>query len=151
MPQQHHYQHVSLLRAVAAVLAFVFAVLLIVTVADDDHRINAQAWFCWFAVYLVVLSADMPEHTTSIGRYSVADLVRVALSFAATLQSLAFFIWVIVLWAKGDGGGGSGLSRPEAFFGLMTAALGAQTVVCFASLWLTVHQLSAHYRRAVST
>jgi hypothetical protein len=150
MPQPH-YQHISLLRSGAAVLAFVYAVLLIATVGDTDHRINAQAWFCWLPAYLVVLAADTPAHGMSLMYYTVADLVRTALSFTATLQSLGFFIWVVVLWAKGDDNdGGTGFSRPAAFFGMLAAALCAQTLVCFALLWLTAYQLSAHYRRSTA-
>lgn len=146
------HQHVSLLRSVAALLAFVFMVLLIATVGDDEHRINAQAWFCWFSVYLVVLAADMPAHTVWPAFYALADLIRAALSFTATLQSLGFFIWVIVLWASGDtNSGGTGFARPKNFYGMLAATLGVQTLVCFALLWLTAYQLSWRYRRSAGT
>jgi hypothetical protein len=114
----------------AGVYALVFALLLIASIGDKQRQMNVQGWFSWHPIYILVLAADNTPIRPFIP--DVSALVRIVLSFAATGQSLGFFVWAIVLWAQEPAhSSGSPLDVPANFFGLLSAALGAQMVAGF--------------------
>lgn len=128
----------------AGLYALIFVLLLIASVGDKERFLNAQAWFSWHVVYLVVVVADAPSLAPPTPAYYT--LIRIAMSVGAALQALGFMIWSIVLWAGEPQTSGSPLDRPANFFGLMIASFATLFICGLAMVWVLMHYyFSVHH------
>lgn len=114
------------------VYAFVYAAVLVSSVGDADRQLNVAGWFSWHAVFLVVLASSASLRAPSAGGVIATSIIHFVGAAAATLQSLGFFIWALVLWSR---------DKDSPFLGLIAAALGAQALVGVPLVLLTVRNM----------
>ena len=113
----------------AGVHSLQLMVLMFASVGDKDFLLNVQ-WFAWQIPLDVVLVADQNPHgyanTSVSARWHT--LIRVAGALGAMIQSVAFAIRAIVLWAEQG-------SNVQPFLPVAIAVLVLALPVLFALAW----------------
>ena len=109
---------------IAGIYALVFVILLVVSIGDEEHRLNVQAWFSWHAIYLMILVSDAATLVPTLQARRWHALVRQVGSLLAAFQSIGFAVWAIVEWTQApDESTDKLLFEPRNFYGLVIPTL----------------------------
>jgi len=117
----------ALAAFVAGLYALVFILLLIVSIGDDKHVLNLQAWFSWHVVYVLLMVSDVSPLVPTLQARRWHTFVRQVTSLVAACQSLGFGVWACVEWTQTSDD--KLAFEPRNFYGLAVAVLFAQAAV----------------------
>ena len=109
---------------IAGVYALVFVLLLVVSIGDEDRRLNVQAWFSWHVIYLMILVSDAATLVPTLQARRWHAFVRQVASLLAAFQAIGFAVWAIVEWTQAPDESADKLAfEPRNFYGLVIPTL----------------------------
>lgn len=109
---------------IAGVYALVFMLLLVVSIGDENHQFNLQAWFSWHVVYLMVLVSDAATLVPTLQARRWHAFVRQVSSLLAAFQAIGFAVWAIVEWTQApEESSDEVIFEPRNFYGLAIPTL----------------------------
>jgi len=114
----------------AGLLSLLVMLLEISTIGDTRNLLRVQVYFSWLIPFALVLVADQNPYGLHNIHVSLAwhTRARVLGALGGMVQSVAFAIWAMVIWAEKG-------SAVQPFFPIVISILALQTLVLLAIAW----------------